>query len=450
MAELLLDVRIDGFADPVGVLVRDPSGSLAYAYLPNYVASTASIPISQSLPLTTEPYGDVVARAFFDNLLQESDGPLRTVMDREGLARDDVAGLLYHLGKDCPGALSVLPAGAPPVKVPGVYATDYEELPDSRLNAIVRALYDRRALPTGTGDPSPLAGVQSKIGLTILPNGRFAEPKPGSGAPTTHILKVPDRHHRTAARLEASALDLSRATGTLTSTARVQSIDGIDVLIVTRFDRAHDSEGRVVRLHQEDFAQALGLPSSLKYERRGQPARRFDVQAIRRVLDGTSEPTAARQTFIRNTLFDLLIGNGDGHAKNHAILHMGQRRWTLTPRYDLVPTQLDTAVTDELSYRIGDAETRDQISEVSLHSFLVQLGITSRPARRRLLIGEMRHLAQALVLQFSELDGRGQRVFCDLIASNIRGLLPLVGLDVPVEARDRDAFVPSGGGWRVS
>ena len=101
-------------------------------------------------------------------------------MAREGLTRDDIAGLLLHLGKDCPGALSVLAVGAPAVKVPGDFATDYTALSDERLTAIAAALQERRRLPAGTMDPSPLAGVQSKLALTRLPDGRLAEPIAGT------------------------------------------------------------------------------------------------------------------------------------------------------------------------------------------------------------------------------------------------------------------------------
>ena len=112
MTELSLDVRLDGFAEPAGILMRTEQGALVFAYAPTHVARADALPLSLSLPLTDEPYGDIVTRAFFDNLLQERDGALNDVMAREGLARDDIAGLLLHLGKDCPGALSVLPAGA--------------------------------------------------------------------------------------------------------------------------------------------------------------------------------------------------------------------------------------------------------------------------------------------------------------------------------------------------
>lgn len=264
MTSLTLDVRLDGFAEPVGVLARDEYGALAFAYTATHLARADALPLSLSLPLTDEPYDDVITRAFFDNLLQERDGALADVMAREGLARDDIAGLLLHLGKDCAGALSVLHAGAPPVKVPGNLATDYMVLSEERLVAIATALRDWRRLPADTSDPSPLAGVQSKIALTQLPDGRLAEPRPGTGAPTTHILKVPDRDHPRDAAYEAATLDLSRALGFETSEAAVIEIGEIEALLVRRFDRVLDHEGRVARLHQEDFAQALGLPARLK------------------------------------------------------------------------------------------------------------------------------------------------------------------------------------------
>jgi serine/threonine-protein kinase HipA len=125
MAELQLDVRIDGFSEPVGALVRDANGALAFAYAPTYVHNQIAIPLSLSLPLSEQPFADVSTRSFFNNLLQEREGLLREITARHGLQRDDVAGLLFHLGKDCPGALSVLPAGSPPAKVPGDYDADY-------------------------------------------------------------------------------------------------------------------------------------------------------------------------------------------------------------------------------------------------------------------------------------------------------------------------------------
>lgn len=450
MTALSLDVRLDGFAEPAGILVRNQQGALVFAYTQAHLARADALPLSLSLPLTDEPYGDIVTRAFFDNLLQERDGALSDVMAREGLARDDIAGLLLHLGKDCPGALSVLAVGAPAVKVPGDFATDYTALSDERLTSIAAALQERRRLPAGTMDPSPLAGVQSKLALTRLPDGRLAEPNAGTGAPTTHILKVPDRDHPRDAAYEAATLDLSRALGFETSEAAVVEIGGIEVLLARRFDRALDHEGRVVRLHQEDFAQALGLPAALKYERRGTADRRFDVAGIRKVLDATASPIDERDRFIRATLFDLMTGNVDGHAKNFALLHIARDRIRVAPRYDLLPTRLDPNLTDELAFKIGSANTLAAITRADFDAFLATLGVRSAAARRRITERHVRSLADGLCAAFGELMRKRMKLFADLMAANIRQLLRALDVTIPEAAQERDAFVGRGGGWLTS
>jgi serine/threonine-protein kinase HipA len=449
MAELQLDVRIDGFSEPVGALVRDANGALAFAYAPTYIRNQNAIPLSLSLPLSEQPFADVSTRSFFDNLLQERDGLRRKIMASHGLQRDDVAGLLFHIGKDCPGALSVLPAGSPPAKTPGDYEADYVPISENSLKEIVRALHNQQRLPDGTSDPSPLAGVQSKIALTRLPDGRLAEPRPGSGAPTTHILKAPDRTRPQDARLEAKALDLSRELRFETAAAEIVNAGGIEALLVKRFDRDHDDQGRVIRIHQEDFAQALGLPPELKYERRGQPGRCFDVAGIRWVLNQTNNPALERLRFVREVLFDIAIGNADAHAKNRALLHKGPANITVAPRYDLLPTALDPDLTDEFPFSIGMAKSMEQLRAPEFDRFLSALGIESAPARRRIRIENANFVATSLVRCFPTLDDNDMRIFADMIAQNLRAFLPGLDVAVPAGAKERDLFLKGTGGWSL-
>lgn len=118
---IALDVRLDGFDDPIGNLVRDEEGALAFAYRSQYLDNSNAIPLSLSLPLTDATLVDPNARPFFDNLLQERDGPLQRVMDREGLARSDVAGLLFHLGRGLPGIYLGVAAGSARSQGPGEF-----------------------------------------------------------------------------------------------------------------------------------------------------------------------------------------------------------------------------------------------------------------------------------------------------------------------------------------
>ncbi len=129
-------------------------------------------------------------------------------------------------------------------------------------------------------------------------------------------------------------------------------------VLSTRFDRIVQ-EGKVHRLHQEDFCQALGLPRSLKYERRGEGDRAFSARAAARILDATDAPALSKQRFLEATIFNLLIGNHDGHGKNHALLYPPGGFPKLAPFYDLLPTRIDRTLTDEFAFRIGTATTLD-------------------------------------------------------------------------------------------
>ena len=212
--------------------------------------------------------------------------------------------------------------------------------------------------------------------------------------------------------------------------ANVVEIADINVLLIERYDRALNDDGQIVRLHQEDFAQALGLPASLKYERDGAQNRKFDAQSIGRVLAALSDPAGERDKFVKLVLFDLFTGNVDAHAKNHALMHLNGLIAT-TPRYDLLPTRLSDDFTDDLSFKIGSATTTEAISHDDFSEFLSIIGIEAPAARERTLVSHATELGAILSGQLSSLSKSGMKPFADLIAQNLRTLLPIIGLKVP-------------------
>ena len=438
---ITLDVRLDGFDQPIGHLFGDDRGGVAFAYRPDYLGRPDAMAISMSLPLSETGYGDPPTRAYFDNLLQERDTARADIIAKYDIANDDIAGILLHLGKDCSGAISVLPEGAPATKVPGDLLADYVPLADDRLIAIIRSLHERRALPADVQDPSPLAGVQSKIAVTRLPDGRFAEPREGSGAPTTHILKVPDDRHRRDALHEHAAMALSLSFGFPTASTSVVEIGGISVLAVERFDRKIDQDGRIIRRHQEDFCQAMGLPARQKYERRGIEGRRFDAVAVGQLLDQTIDPAVEKRRFVEETFFDLLIGNVDGHAKNFSIFHLPGNRIRSTPRYDVMPTMLDRGTTDEFAYRIGNAEVLNALSWDAVDDFLAALGFSSRAGRRRLASDIVPSTVRRLNEKIEGIAAEYLKDFSDLLATNIRTICRRLEIEIPTPAGHRDTFV---------
>jgi serine/threonine-protein kinase HipA len=450
MSALALDVRLDGHADPIGKLTRKISGDVSFSYTNEHLALGDPKPLSLSLPLREQEYGDVITRAYFNNLLQERDQPLKAVMERYGIEITDVVGLLNYLGADCAGAVSILPEGSAPTKVPGNLTTDYVELSQVEFEGIVRALHERTALPNELRDPSPLAGVQSKISILQFGENSFALPKPGTGAPTTHVLKVPDRQHHAEPERESLALMLSTLCGIHTVLPTTTQVADIPILLTPRFDRGFDDAGRIIRFHQEDFAQALSLPPSLKYERRGIEGRRFDALAIGRLLNETANPDLARNAVLKLTLFDLMVGNVDGHAKNHALLYNSRHRPNLSPRYDVLPTRLDDQFTDEFSYRIGTSSKLEEVDQQQFFTFMSNIGILRMAAQKRLLAAALDQIVTILADQLGNISSMNQKSFADLIAANMRLLLPQLGYTVPKQAIERDAHVVRGGGWLTS
>ena len=447
MSELVLDVRLDGFDEPIGVLIRDDHARLAFVYYREYLLGAAPIPLSLSLPLSEEPYADAVCRAFFGNLLQERNDTLQHLMDRQGIARDDIASLLLHLGKDCPGAVSVLAQGSPAAKIPGNFQTDYAPLEIADVEQIVTALHEKEPLPAQMDDPSPIAGVQSKIAIAVLPSGKFALPIRNSGAPTTHILKVSSKRRRNETRLEAIAMALSVEFGVDTASSRNIELAGINCLLVERYDRLIDESGHVVRLHQEDFAQALGLPYSMKYERNGRANSKFDAKAIAAVINASANPARMRLQIITATVFDMLIGNVDAHAKNFSLLNRPDGTAVFSPRYDLVPTAMFEEFTDEFAYSIGAARHLAELTADDFDQFLQTLGIGNRSAQKRLRNQTTTAIAQFLASRIGLISDYGHNSLADLIASNIRHVCHAFDLDIPAPAQNRDMFAMRAGGW---
>lgn len=431
-----LDVRLDGFDDPIGQLSSDDRGAARFAYTEQYVARPGALALSLSLPLAQGSFDDFATRAYFDNLLQERDSARADVIAKYRLSTDDIVGILFHLGKDCAGAVSVLPQGAPPAKVPGTLDQDYRPYGDEEVAAIVEALYRREPLPEDLADPSPLAGVQSKIAVTVLPDGRFAEPM--NGAPTTHILKVPqERYERDAAR-EHAAMSLS-SDWFATAGTKLLEIAGVPVLLVERFDRRIEN-GQVTRIHQEDFCQALGLPARHKYQRPERGATGYNVAAIRTILDRTENPAGERLKFLHMTLFDILLGNVDGHAKNFALFHLPGGKIMTTPRYDVMPTMLDRRTTDEFSYYLGRATSLIDVDNAELNRFLAELGFASAAGRKRILSTALDNIMDMLNAHI-EVVGEDDKNFGDLVGTNIRTLCRNLGRVAPEPAHSRDTFV---------
>ncbi|ORC30253.1 hypothetical protein B4O97_18365 [Marispirochaeta aestuarii] len=127
--------------------------------------------------------------------------------------------------------------------------------------------------------------------------------------------------------------------------------------LTVRCDRVRDKSGSIVRIHQEDFCQALGYPYYRKYENDGGPDLKECIHLLRNISVSPAEDIL---NLLRWQVFNLLTGNADGHAKNLSILYTsaGPR---LAPFYDLVCTAIYPGISSDLAFSIGGNADPGQI-----------------------------------------------------------------------------------------
>jgi serine/threonine-protein kinase HipA len=445
-----MDVWMEGSDTPLGWLVRAGDKSLSFAYSPDAAPGQR---LSLSLPVTAEPHGDAACRGYFANLIFEGE-QRDQVLDRFGLDRDDIGMLLWHLGADCPGAISVTPEGTGPGKMPGRFPTDYEALSEDRLHRIILSLHLQRRVPEAERDPSPIAGVQGKIACLAL-EGAIWLPRLGSRAPTTHILKVSPHSDPVMTRHEAALLQIASRIGikAAETEARLFEIEGrlIHALISTRFDRHVElsaGRGTIHRHHVEDFCQALGLPPRLKYERDAeQPGRCFSAAAVNRIAEETTAPALLRRDFLAQTIFNLLVGNTDNHGKNAALLSRGQEVH-LAPLYDVVPVFMDPNVTHEFAFRHGHARFAEDFDPEALRGLLADLGFGKPPVER--VLKQIQRFARDI----AEIAPRqAPKLLADGLHAQARVIEDALGTPFGLPQRDyfqrvgRDGASGRAGGW---
>jgi serine/threonine-protein kinase HipA len=313
-------------------------GTHRLQYDPDWVESPAGRALSLSLPFTpgnATHRGDIVAN-FFDNLLPDSDAIRSRIRSRFGTTSTEAFDLLSAIGRDCVGAVQLLPKGEEPV---GFDRIEAESLTDAGVEkAIATSLSGARAL----GQPEPdefrisLAGAQEKTAL-LLHHGKWCRPL--GATPTTHILKLSlglvghlQMDMQDSVENEWLCSRLMQAFGLDIASCEILQFGSRKVLAVERFDRVRQSAGWIVRLPQEDFCQALGLPSTKKYESDGGPG----MRDILRVLEASEHARDDMRAFMKAQVVFWMLAAVDGHAKNFSLFHERGGAYRLTPFYDVL------------------------------------------------------------------------------------------------------------------
>ncbi|GAP35413.1 type II toxin-antitoxin system HipA family toxin [Piscinibacter sakaiensis] len=326
----------------VGAWQRSRTGSHRFVYEESWLVSARVRPLSLSLPITPDRTvaGPVVAN-FFDNLLPDDERIRRRVSARFKVGSTDVFELLQAIGRDCVGAVQLLPPEQPPI---GFDRVECEALDDQ---AVARHLRGVAAEPGLGADQPPddlrisIAGAQEKTALLRV-DGQWCRPL--GATPTTHILKLPlglvggrrlDLTH--SVYNEWLCAQLLRELGLPVATTDIATFDDETVLAVERFDRqwvdGTDTSPRwIARIPQEDFCQVLGRASHEKYEAQRGPGMAQCLQVLR---SSRTAPADIRHFLCAQLAFWLLAAT-DGHAKNFSIFLLPGGGYRMTPLYDVI------------------------------------------------------------------------------------------------------------------
>lgn len=352
-------------------------GPMQLTYDPAWVASEQGRPLSLSLPtnLDGQPLRGEKVGFYFDNLLPDSDVIRRRVRARFGARSEDAFDLLEAVGRDCAGAVQLLPEDEEPAGVDQIAVTT---LKDDALEALLLGLPEVGSASEDDDFRLSIAGAQEKTALTRH-RGRWCRPR--GATPTTHIFKLPlglvgGRRMELRESLENEWLcaRLLEGFGVPVAASEVMRFGEAKALVVTRFDRRlHASKKHWLRLPQEDLCQATGTPRERKYEADGGPG----LLEIARVLQGSEARQEDLSTLLRAQLLFWMLAAIDGHAKNFSLHLLPQGRFRLTPLYDVISAwPIAGARHDQihpkklkLAMAVRDANKHFRVAELRRHHF---------------------------------------------------------------------------------
>ncbi len=362
------------FANRVGTLAL-VDGRLNYIYSPDWLSRKDAIALSNSLPLQEEPFDDRKSRPFFAGLLPE--GQMRRLIAKQFhvSGQNDFA-LLDHIGGECAGAVTFVEPGKT-LLTPSL-SDDVQWLSDEEVILILDELPHRPMLAGKDGLRLSLAGAQDKLPV-VFDGTRIG--LPFNGTPSTHILKPAIQAIEESVTNEGFCMALAEAMQLKPARTKIHVVLNRSFLLVERYDRIVDAQGRLQRLHQEDFCQALGVVPEMKYQNEGGPdlAQCFDL------VRSATRPNAPHiLRLLDYVIFNALIGNHDAHAKNFSLLY-SDKATVLAPFYDVLSTAVYPKLTEKMAMKIGSKYKFSEVQARHWDQFADSVGLAKAQTRRRVL-----------------------------------------------------------------
>ncbi len=319
-----------------GVLRRGTSGPHTLAYDPAWRDDPDAYALSLALPLASRIHEGTAVAYYLRGLLSDSEPRLNAIAHRYGVRADDPFAILAHIGEDCPGAVQF----ARPDRIAALEGHgpgSIEWLSEHEVAQLLRDLSRENA----AGGLAVSAGQFSLPGA--LPKAALAWDerlkrwgRPAGRSATTHILKPPLNGVPFHNEIEHLSLELARHVGCPAAASAVLRVEDQTAISVERYDRERRGR-RIVRLHQEDLSQALGVNPRLKDAAEGAPG---IAEAVGLLRDHSARGLEDVFAFIRAVAFNWVIAGTDAHPRNYSVLIGPRGAVSLAPLYDLASALL--------------------------------------------------------------------------------------------------------------
>ena len=408
----------------VGHLQMEPGGAIYFRYDESWLSKGNATPVSLSLPLRDDAYRGERVAAVFENLLPDSDMLRRRIAEKVGARGTDAYSLLSQIGRDCVGALQFVPDSDD--ALPDTTGITGKTISDEEIEKLLKNLV--RA-PLGLDRDQDfrisVAGAQEK---TALLRHKEKWLKPHGTTPTTHILKpqigtLPNGVDLSnSVENEYYCLKLMAAFGLQVNAAEIKVFGKTKTLVIERFDRQMTDKGRLLRVPQEDFCQALSCPPSRKYQNEGGPG----MVDILKLLNAGDTPAEDQKAFLKSQILFWLIGATDGHAKNASIFLGPGGRFHLTPFYDVLTAQpsLDARQIErkqmKLAMSVGE-KRHYRIDEIKGRHFIQTVERAGLPGA--LAIGALEEVAKAAEGAMKEIERELPPGFPEKIHTSVKAAL---------------------------
>lgn len=312
----------------------------SFEYDQTWIQSEYARPLSNSIPIAPKHpvVRGVVVANYFDNLLPDSAEIRNRIQAKFRTPSNETIELLQAIGRDCVGAVQILPANEVPI---GAHQISSTPINDQQISELLIATSTGRILGQDLDDDHfriSIAGAQEKTALLKINNAWHL---PHGTTPTTHILKLPlgliggERRFDMTTSIENEwlcAKILEKLDFNVAQTD-IAIFKDTKALVVKRFDRRWvDNNAWIARIPQEDFCQVFGLPNTKKYEVDHGPG----IAQIMQYLAASQFADEDRLHFIKTQFMFWLLAATDGHAKNFSVSINEGGKFQLTPLYDVL------------------------------------------------------------------------------------------------------------------